>query len=149
MLRYARAAVPTADFRRADIRHFRLPPVFRAALCTFDSLSHILPLEELTRVFRNVQGALQSRGEFAFDLCLEEVYQTEWQRSCAIVEAEEACFIRGQYQARERLGRTFITLFRLEEQWQRTDVVLQQRCYTLGEVRTALARAGFGRTLCY
>jgi hypothetical protein len=70
MLRYARQGVPTADFLQADMRQFRLPPVFQAALCTFDSLSHIVQPAELAEVFRNVQGALQPGGQFAFDLCL-------------------------------------------------------------------------------
>jgi hypothetical protein len=41
MLRYARSAVPEVKFQHADIRRFRQSPIFRAAIYTVDSLSHI------------------------------------------------------------------------------------------------------------
>jgi ubiquinone/menaquinone biosynthesis C-methylase UbiE len=42
MLRYAVKEVPKAEFLVADARDFAFPPMFDAALCTFDTLSWTL-----------------------------------------------------------------------------------------------------------
>ncbi len=47
------------------------------------------------------------------------------------------------------MGRFDITVFRREDQWRRSNVVLFQRCYTLDQVLPALEQAGFGDvTVC-
>lgn len=50
----------------------------------------LLNAEDLGRVFSCVRAALRPGGLFVFDLSLEQAYKTEWQRSCAIVEEDEA-----------------------------------------------------------
>ncbi len=149
MLRYAIQEVPKAEFLLADARTFDLPPEYDAAICTFDSLSYMLNPEDLQRVFSNVHAALRPGGVMVFDLSLEEAYKTEWQRSCSIVEDDEACFVRGSYDERERLGRTLITRFDRNGTWERTDVVFLTRCHTPEEVLNALDRSGFAEQVCH
>jgi hypothetical protein len=41
-------------------------------------------------------------------------------------------------------------MFRLlEGAWQRSDVTIEERCYSPDEISQALAAAGFGELLCY
>jgi SAM-dependent methyltransferase len=148
MLRYAAKEVPQAEFLLGDARAFFLAPEFDAALCTFDSLSYMLNTEDLERVFSNVRAALRSGGLFVFDLSLEEAYRTEWQRSCTIVEDDEGSFVRGDYDERERVGRTLITTFHRNGVWERTDVTFMARCYSPEEVLRALERSGFAESSC-
>jgi SAM-dependent methyltransferase len=143
MLRYARQEVPGGEFFVADAEAFRLPPVFHGALCTFDSLSYLLDEEALVRAFSNVHDALRPKGRFVFDLSLEAAYKSEWGESCSIVNTDEACFVRGSYDERERLGRTLITTFQRRGSWERTDVEFLARCHRPEEVLRALRRAGF------
>ena len=42
MIGYARQSAPEAEFSVADAARFRLPAEFDAAVCTFDSLNHLL-----------------------------------------------------------------------------------------------------------
>jgi SAM-dependent methyltransferase len=144
MLRFAREKVPAGDFFLLDARAFDFPPRFQAALSTFDSLNHVIALEELAAVFQNVRRALSDGGLFLFDLNLEEAYLREWSKQSAIVEEDHACIVRGGYDPATRIGRAEITMFRREEGWRRSDATLFQKSHAPEEVESALAQAGFG-----
>jgi SAM-dependent methyltransferase len=143
MLRFARENAPEAEFILGDARDFSVPPVYHAALSTYDSLNHLLSLEELTAAFRCVHRGLLSGGLFVFDLNMGEGYQARWRGSFGLVADDHACIVRSRYQPDQRLGRMDFTLFVLEDGWRRSDFALTQRCYTEAEVRAALEAAGF------
>ncbi len=143
MLGYARRRVPEGAFFAADARHFRLPPVFNAAVSTFESLNHILSSDDLLSVFRNVSRALAAGGVFVFDLLTGEAYETLWQKSSAVVEDDNAFIIRGGYNRETRVGRTDITMFRRRETWERSDVTIFQKCHEPEEVAALLAQTSF------
>ncbi len=144
MLALARGNAPGVKFIAADARRFALPATFHGVLSTYDSLNHIMTLEELVAAFRNVHAALLDGGRFLFDLNMEEGYRARWRGSVAMVEEDNVCAVRARFDPETKLGRNHITMFRLEgEAWRRLDVTLTQRCYTAREVRDALGAAGF------
>lgn len=149
MLRYAHEQVPGGEFVVADARDFRVASEFDAALCTFDSVSYMLSTDDLISLFSSVHAALAPHGVFIFDVSLEETYKREWQRTCSVIDDEEACFIRGTYDQTERIGRTFITRFHRDGSWQRTDVDFVTRCYDLRELSTVAKRSGFSEVRCH
>lgn len=150
MLRYARENAPAAELILADARWFKLLSLFHGAVSTFDSLNHILNLDELTKAFENVHAALLGDGLFLFDMNMEEAFRTRWQGTFAVVEDDNVCIARGGYNQDEKIARCELTMFRLEnEKWQRSDAVVLERCYSEGEVRSALAAAGFGEISVY
>ena len=143
MLRFARENAPTGEFIVDDARYFKLPDVYHAVVSTFDSLNHIMTLEELTSVFRNVYAALREGGLFLFDLNMEEGYQICWQDSFGNVEDDEVCVVRLSYRPEEGTAQFDVTIFSLQEGWQRSDLTLMQKCYSEAEVQSALEVAGF------
>ena len=145
MLRFAREKAPAAMFLHHDARSFDLPAEFDAVLSTFDSLNHILKLDELEQVFRNVHRALRPNGLFFFDLNMEDAFEDQWRGIWGAVEETSVGLTRGSYDAHRRLGRADVTVFRKEENgmWSRTDVSVFERCYSQDEVTGALERAGF------
>jgi len=144
MLRYARENAPEARFILADARSFSLPNEFHLALSLFDSLNHIMSLEELASAFDNVYQALLPGGLFLFDLNMEEGFAARWRGSFGIAEEDHVCVGRSSYRAEESIGQADFTIFRLVAgAWQRSDVRLVQRCYQEGEVSQALQNAGF------
>jgi len=145
MLRFAREQSPGAEFCLADARRFSLGSRFDAALSTYDSLNHILDLEELESAFSSVGRALVPRGLFVFDMNTEESFETLWCGSSATVEETAAGITRASYDAARKIGRADLTLFRLAEAtiWVRSDITVFERCYPLDEVTAALGRAGF------
>lgn len=143
MLRFARENAPAAEFILADARSFQLPDIYHAVISTFDSLNHIMELEELTAAFRNVYVALRPGGLFLFDLNMEAGYRSGWNNNFDIVEDDHVCVIRSSYSAEEKTAFFEATIFYLESDWQRSDFTLTQRCYSEAEIISALAEAGF------
>lgn len=148
MLRYGRQNAPAAAFLCADARAFTIRPAFACVLSMFDSMNHILSADDLLKVFRNTRECLLDRGTFVFDALLEDAYVRDWTQSCSIVDAEQACFIRGGYNPATRLGRTEVTLFQRNSEWLRTDTTFFERCYPPEELQDLLARAGFDEIRC-
>ena len=143
MIRYARENAPDVEFTVGDARTFELPHAYHAVISTFDSLNHIMTLEDLTSVFNHVYTALREGGRFLFDLNMEEGYKITWDDNFGIVEDDHVCVVRTNYDQTERIARFETTLFYLNEEWQRSDITLTQRCYSEVEVRSALMTAGF------
>ena len=144
MIGIAKATAPGADFHVQDVRQ-RLPVAgFAAAFSTFDSLNHMMTLEDLTRVFRNVRDVLATNGYFAFDLNMAAAYEARWRGTFAYVEDDHVCAVRSSHDLTTRTGRMDITLFGLARgAWTRTDLSLAQRWYAEDEVLAALREAGF------
>jgi len=149
MLRFARENAPAGEFIVGDARSFKLPDVYHAVVSAFDSLNHIMTLEELTSVFRNVYATLRPGGLFLFDLNMEEGYRISWHDSFGIVEDDHVCVVHSSYLPEERTAQFDTTIFYLQGGWQRTDLTLFQKCYSEGEVRSALETGGFTRIYAY
>lgn len=145
MLGYARRSAPAASFIQADARFFQMMPIYQGILSTFDSLNHIMTLEGLMAVFRNVNRALAPGGLFLFDMNMEKGFLAHWADYFAIVEDEEVCILRGLYDRGRRTARYDITIFEREEgkNWRRRDAVISERYYPSKEIRRALKAAGF------
>ena len=151
MIAYARVHVPSAEFQQADVAQFVAPGKFDAAVSTFDSLNHILGIEQLEASFRNIAAALRPGAPFAFDVLFEEAYQTRFGEGFNLVRDDHVLTITGSgYDFRTRIAQCTITMFRLlEGQWRRADTTVREQCYTAPEIDRALARAGFGEVICY
>ena len=149
MIRFARENAPAGEFIVDDARSFKLSDVYHAVVSTFDSLNHIMTLEELTSVFRNVYAVLREGGPFLFDLNMEEGYKANWRSSFGIVEDDHVCVVRSSYRPEERIAQFEATIFRLQGGWRRSDLTLVQKCYSEAQVRSALEAAGFTATHAY
>ncbi len=111
MLARAQQNVPSAVFVAADARWFGLGPICQAVVSTFDSLNHMMSLDDLELVFRNVRRALVPGGAFAFDLNMEEGYRARWGDSFGFVGDDHACIVRASYRAEDRLATFDLTAF--------------------------------------
>ena len=151
MIEHARCHVPAGRFHVADATGFRLRGKFAAAVCTFDSLNHILSPEGLEAALGNTAAVLQPGAPFVFDVLLEGGYQTGWAEGFTIVRDDHVLLISGSgYDFRRRLAQCTITMFRLAgNAWRRSDVLVQERCYSHEEIAAALAQASFIATACY
>ena len=145
MIGIARKNAPDADFVVQDARNIALSDRFSAVFSTFDSLNHVMRLDELEQVFRSVFAVLDGGGYFVFDLNMEEGFQSRWRGSFEFVEDDHVCVVRSSHDANEKTGRLDVTLFELKDSgWVRTDFPLIQRWYQEREIRDLLRKAGFG-----
>jgi SAM-dependent methyltransferase len=144
MLGFAKRHAPGSRFVLSDARSFNLRESFDAVVSTFDSLNHLMTLEELEAVMLNVHRALVPEGLFLFDMNMESGFTSHWADYFSIVERDEVCVLRGHYDRREKVGRYDISMFRRRgKAWQRSDASITERCYSMKEIKGALRRAGF------
>jgi SAM-dependent methyltransferase len=146
MLDYAQKNAPSAKFILGDARYFELPSIFDAIVSTSAAFNHILKLDELTGVFQNVHSALLPKGQFVFDMNLDERYQSNaWNGSVqGNVTEEYAWAVKQSYSSEEKIGKIQTTTFQLlEGNWQRSDVVWLVRGYSKTEITSALENVGF------
>jgi SAM-dependent methyltransferase len=149
MLEFARANAPDAEFIHADARRFKLPKQYQAVISAFDSLNHIMEIDELMSVFRNARSVLLDDGIFLFDLNVEDESEALG-NSMQMVDKDDACIVRSSYNAPEKLKRYDLTMFRKEDSgWERSDLSLFQRYYATDEVLGALTAAGFNTIKTY
>ncbi|MCI0523880.1 MAG: methyltransferase domain-containing protein [Acidobacteria bacterium] len=149
MLRFARENAPAAAFIHADARAFRLPEKFQCVISAFDSLNHVMELDELKMVFRNVHAVLDEEGIFLFDLNLEDESELMG-NSLEMVEDDHVCVVRASYSPEDKLKRYDVTMFTPQDQaWRRFDLTLFQRYHDPDEVIAALAECGFSRVRGY
>ena len=151
MIDLARIHAPDAHFEVADATNFRTRWKFDGAVCTFDSLNHILTPAALSAVLRRIAAALKPGAPFAFDVLLEAAYQTDWADNFSLVRNDHVLVISGSgFDFRTRLANCRITTFRRTgKQWRRADTEIQERCYSTQEMDRALCEAGFVKTSCY
>ena len=149
MLRYARQHAPNASFTCADARDFELPDEFAIIISTYDSLNHLLTLEDVEAVFRNVYRHLKTGGIFVFDMNLDSGFRSRWTERFHILSEASAVLINSRYDEADKLGtkRMNITAFTQDETdralWRRNDVALTQRAYSVDELTEALTTADF------
>ncbi|MDQ6698781.1 MAG: class I SAM-dependent methyltransferase [Acidobacteriota bacterium] len=143
MLRYARENAPGAEFVLDDARSFQISQSFDLAFSVFESLNHVMSIDDLGTVFRNVHSSLLPRGRFIFDLNREPVFEKFWNLHYIIAEEDHVFTSRTRYQTEQKFAESEITMFRLNGTWQRSDVTISQRCHGIDAVEAALHEAGF------
>ena len=144
MIEIARKNALDAEFLVQDARDLSLTGRFAVVFSTYDSLNHVMSLDQLEQVFRNVYAVLEDGGYFEFDLNMEEGYVQRWRGSFGMVEDDLVCVARSSRDEKERIGRMDLTVFEsIGEGWKRTDVPLLQRWYPERDIRERIRHAGF------
>ncbi len=147
MLRYARRNAPNTTFICSDARALDLPEEFAIIISTYDSLNHLLTLDDVEKVFRNVQRHLKRGGVFVFDMNLDSGFRSRWRETFHILTETSAVLIASKYEKDEKLATMNITIFTQQEEdkalWRRNDVALTQRAYSVEALTEALTAAGF------
>jgi len=143
MLAYAASRNNSVRFLLADARTFEPLAEFDAVISTFDALNHVMSARELRAVFRRVYATLKPGGWFGFDVNREEAYRHLWVRTSHSVDNSAVSIARGSYDARRRVARCDVTLFRNDGQWVRSDFALTQKYHPEDEVKASLQAVGF------
>ena len=148
LIRLAKRKCPSVKFHVQDARQLGLRRCFDAAVSTFDSLNHILTVEDLGQIFRGVHDVLAPGSLFVFDMNLEEAYLTNLREWHATVDKESVGLVRGAYDPLTRRASTELVWFARNgksELWKESRSVVEQQCYRQAEITLALAGAGFTR----
>lgn len=149
LVEHAREQLPAVDFRVQDARELQLQRRFDAVLSTFDSLNHILTLEDLGRVFAGVKRIVESSGIFVFDMNLEEAYSADLRQWSVTVDEANVTLVRGEYDYAQQLAATELIWFikepGAENCWRQQRSIVEERCYAQADILLALREAGFSQ----
>lgn len=142
----ARTRLPDCKFYVQDVRRLLLRERFAAAYSTFDSLNHLLTLQDLQEAFQAIHEVLLPGGLFVFDMNLEEAYFADSRAWTAMVGSKDVGLVRGLYDRQTKVASTELIWFaktRLRNLWEEQRSVVQERCYEQAEIVEALLFAGF------
>ncbi len=144
MLTFARVTAPDATWLCEDARHFVLDQPVKVVVSLFDSLNHMMSLEDLTQVFSQVWAALDPGGLFFFDMNSIQKYESRWTGQNALIYPDHVAAISRHYDLKTRIAVFDAAVFVQDANtWIRSDVHLTQRAYSLPQIHQALARGGF------
>lgn len=147
MLRHAAVNAPRGQFVCADVRSFSLSHKFDAAVSLFDSLNHLLTLDDLESALLNVSGCLAPGAVFAFDLNTEIKYRTSWSGTLTVRDPGTTTVVTASYREETRLAEFHATISSRDRD--RPAVVrLFQTWYPVSTVVQALERSGFRDVSC-
>ncbi|MBW4630830.1 MAG: class I SAM-dependent methyltransferase [Iphinoe sp. HA4291-MV1] len=151
-LRYARENAPGVEFILDDARSLKFPSTFHAVVSIGSSLDHVISIEELENVFKNVYEALLENGIFALESYSEEDALSHY--SVPIrnghVEDDYVWIGRLTYDREKKVLRENYTEFQLlKGEWQRSDVTLLSRAYSPAEIQSVLKKVGFMEVRTY
>jgi len=142
----AQRDLPHVKFFVQDVRHLELEGPFDGALSTFDSLNHILTLEDLHAVFSGVYGTLGNGGLFVFDMNLEEAYALDLHQWTVNIRHNAVGLSRGLYDPVTHTAHTELIWFTQtgsSDCWQRRQSIVEERCYEKQDIVQALQFARF------
>ena len=144
MLRYAKQNAPAGEFFLENARDFRLRGEFNAVFSTFDALNHVLKLNELQKVFKNVSHCLVPGGIFIFDLNTRRHFeQLNGQKE---IRDKPGYFLSlfPEYSPENRLIEFKFIIFREKRKnWERSEVIVPEACYSDKDIKSALSEVGF------
>ncbi len=146
LIAIARTELPGIDLWVQDARALHLEHRYDAALSTFDSLNHLMSLEDLGEVFAGVHRALEPGGLFVFDMNLEQAYSADLRQWMVHVSDEAVEMMRGTYDFAARKASTELIWFvrtGAGNCWRQRRSIVEQRCYEKPEILHALGAAGF------
>lgn len=149
LIEQAKHELPSVNFHVQDARRLELQGEFDAVLSTFDSLNHILTLDELKCVFARVKNLISPGGLFLFDMNLEEAYSADLHRWSVTVSDANVTLVRGEYDAAAQRAKTELIWFTkeptTENLWRQHLSVVEERCYPRRDILQGLYEAGFSR----
>jgi len=110
LIALARQRVPHGEFSVADMRSFRVPSLFDAAVCFYNSVNQVLTPGGLAETFASVRRHLRPGGWFLFDIVLEEGYAQSWDADEVIRLQTQICELAYRYDYQARLATCRVTM---------------------------------------
>lgn len=129
----------------SDMRALPFRSKFARITCLYDSLNHLLEIEELTAAFSAVRGVMDPDSIFIFDMNHIDIYPEVWGMAEPFVSSarDYRLEIATSYRKRERLGLATVTGW-AKIGGKKIDIheMHRQRAYSEKEIVRALGKAG-------
>ncbi len=134
------------QFIQQDMRNLNLPNKSDAVICCLDSINHLLSVEDVEKVFKNVNSCLDKNGLFVFDVNTVYKHQEILADNSFVFETDSS-FLVWQNELCED-GKTvnlYIDLFYSDDgvRYYRESEDFSEKAYTTEEITVALEKSNF------
>ncbi|WP_053960765.1 class I SAM-dependent DNA methyltransferase [Sulfobacillus thermosulfidooxidans] len=144
MLQWAHQQAGDATLLCQDAREFELNQPAQVIVSLFDSLNHMMHINDLQQVFSRVFDALVPGGLFFFDMNTVQKYESRWTSQNALIYPDHVAALSAHYDLKTRIASFDAAIFLKDQKaWIRRDVHLTQKAYAVNEIQQALINAGF------
>lgn len=150
MLDQARAKAKKAGlsilFFQQDMRTFQLPEKVDLVTSFYDSLNHLLTLEDLQQTFNAVASNLNPGGLFIFDVNIRNCFEKLWQGASVFHHEEFTLILENTFDETVLRAQSLVTIFYRKSNglsFEKFTELCEERCYSDEEITTALHLAGF------
>lgn len=150
MIKSARNNVDSANldvkFYHADMRNFKLNKKYDLITCTYDSINHLLSLEEWKQTFYSVKLHLNDSGIFVFDLNTQKALKERWNSININKDNQENYLIqRGIYYEDKGIATTTFTAFTKEKNgmYDSFEETFTEIAFSSSEIINVLIEIGF------
>lgn len=134
-----------------DMRELELYGTVGATLCCLDSLNYLVEDGDLQRVFSLVHNYSDPDALFMFDVNSEYKFENIYADNSYILEDENEdggaifCGWQNSYDKNSRICHFYLSVFEEGEngEYYRADEEQKERCYSVGEIKSALEQSGF------
>ena len=134
-----------------DMRELELYGTVGATVCCLDSLNYLVNDGELERVLSLVHNYSDPDALFIFDVNSEFKFENVYADNAYILEDENDdggaifCGWQNSYDRESRVCSFYLSVFEEGEngEYYRADEEQRERCYTVDEIKNALAKSGF------
>jgi len=149
MLREAAKNAPKARLLLSSISAIPYSRQYSAALCTYDTLNHLLTFRSLVQALTAINRSLLPRSPFLFDVNSDLGFRSRWTGQTARTCASYVFTLVPRYSPRRHLASFRIIASSHVRQKLTTQVMILERCYSRVQLFTALRQAGFSEArLC-
>ena len=129
-----------------DITEFELYGTVAAAVCTTDTLNHLMDDESVAKVFSLLHNYLDPGGIFIFDVNSEYKFSSVYGQNDYVLE-DEGCLLTWQndYDPENATADFYLTLFEETDGglWRRTDTEFSEKYHSPEKLTAMLTHCGF------
>lgn len=151
MVDFARVNAAGACCWTADVRDLGVAGRYDAVISTYNSLNHLLTVQDFSRAARSVRGSLKDGGAFIFDALTIDGMRAVWNTSYTHITENQLWATRAVFDEstmRARAEATAVWPWEGTSAWKRADVIFELACHEDAVIREALEAAGFSGIRC-
>ena len=145
MLSFARERLPDALILCQDMTQLDLYGTINCAVCSLDSINHLLKPCDVKSAFASVSLFMEQGGVFVFDVNTVYKHEKILGNNNFVYETDDVfCVWQNSYKRKSRTVDISLDIFTLEDgKYQRHSESFSERAYTLEEITKWLGETGF------
>lgn len=146
MIRVSNEKYSDFEIKQMDMKELCDENKYDAIICIFDALNYLGSIEELKRVFENVERALKNGGVFLFDILNRKMIESMFGGGIFADDRENMSIIwKHSYDEKKDLDKIETSFFvrEYENNYKRYDEIFYKKIYIAKKINELIEETGF------